>query len=421
MKSFFLGIVSLALLLSVFVFPATSNAYTGGLLNGKVLNISTGLVDWRTPSFTIGSNTTLLTDDNESTGMNFSATCTEGTFAWYTFNGPTTISSYREKGPNPAYLYYYDAGGKSLGYTKTDITTGIQTNITSVNNVKTIAIEIASCSSGFLYEVDVYGTTTVNAPSSPTNLIATGMDKQVSLNWNNVSGASSYNIKRSLSSGGPYEIIASNVTDTSYLDLNVINGTKYYYVVTANNSGGESANSNEVNATPKALTRTILKITTTNGVEQEFDLSKSEFESYVTWFDAKAAGTGSAKYIFDNPQKKGSFSTRKISVAFDKIMKYDYDEYAVDGSIPPAESTQPITSGVNLTLTLENGDSEEFVVTTDEYNAFSAWYDGQSNGTGLVRYTFTNPHAKGPYLNRSNVVIFDKISEIDADSFVVEE
>lgn len=112
---------------------------------------------------------------------------------------------------------------------------------------------------------------------------------------------------------------------------------------------------------------------------------------------------------------------RKVSVAFDKIMKYDFDEYATDGRIVQTDSTPAITSGFALTLTLENGSTEEFILSTAEYNAFSTWYDGQSNGTGLSRYTFMNPHANGPFLNRSNVVIFNKISEIDAESFNITE
>ena len=89
------------------------------------------------------------------------------------------------------------------------------------------------------------------APAAPANLTATGGNQQVSLFWTASSGATSYNVKRSTASGGPYTTVASP-TNASYSDTSVSNGTTYYYVVTAVNTAGESANSNQASATPSA-------------------------------------------------------------------------------------------------------------------------------------------------------------------------
>lgn len=86
-------------------------------------------------------------------------------------------------------------------------------------------------------------------PSQPINLIAVPGNTQISLSWDRVESATGYNIKRSLTSGGPYETIGTTA-DTSFIDTTVTNGTTYYYVVTAVSSGGESQNSNEASATP---------------------------------------------------------------------------------------------------------------------------------------------------------------------------
>src|SRR5262245_35202179 len=51
-------------------------------------------------------------------------------------------------------------------------------------------------------------------PPAPTNLVATPGNAQVSLSWNASSGATSYNVKRSTTSGGPYTTIATGVTAT---------------------------------------------------------------------------------------------------------------------------------------------------------------------------------------------------------------
>jgi fibronectin type 3 domain-containing protein len=90
-----------------------------------------------------------------------------------------------------------------------------------------------------------------NAPFAPTGLTASAANAQVNLTWNASSGATAYYVKRSTTSGGPYTQMATP-TATSYADNSVTNGTKYYYVVSAYNSYGQSANSAEVNATPMA-------------------------------------------------------------------------------------------------------------------------------------------------------------------------
>jgi fibronectin type 3 domain-containing protein len=87
------------------------------------------------------------------------------------------------------------------------------------------------------------------APAAPTNLTATGGNQQVSLAWTASSGATSYNVKRATTSGGPYTTLASP-TGATYTDTAVSNGTAYYYLVTAVSASGESAKSNQASATP---------------------------------------------------------------------------------------------------------------------------------------------------------------------------
>jgi Glycoside hydrolase family 44 len=89
------------------------------------------------------------------------------------------------------------------------------------------------------------------APATPTNLHATAGNAQVALTWSASTGATSYHLKRASITGGPYTQIsapaANNFTDTS-----LTNGTTYFYVVSALNANGESANSTQVSATPAA-------------------------------------------------------------------------------------------------------------------------------------------------------------------------
>jgi hypothetical protein len=74
----------------------------------------------------------------------------------------------------------------------------------------------------------------------------------VVLHWAASSEAAGFIVKRATVTGGPYSPIGSTA-GTSYTDLTAANGLTYYYVVSATNSIGESANSAQVTAVPIAL------------------------------------------------------------------------------------------------------------------------------------------------------------------------
>jgi len=87
-------------------------------------------------------------------------------------------------------------------------------------------------------------------PATPTGLTATAGDSQAVLNWAAASGATGYNLKRSTISNGAYAVIATNLTGLACTNTGLLNGTAYYFVVTATNSFGESANSIEASVRP---------------------------------------------------------------------------------------------------------------------------------------------------------------------------
>jgi hypothetical protein len=89
-------------------------------------------------------------------------------------------------------------------------------------------------------------------PATPTGLAAVAGNTQVSLTWTASAGASSYSVKRATTSGGPYATAASGVIAPGYTNTGLSNGTTYYYVVSAVNGCGESADSSQVSATPTA-------------------------------------------------------------------------------------------------------------------------------------------------------------------------
>ena len=102
--------------------------------------------------------------------------------------------------------------------------------------------------------VNLYGAVALTPPTPPAGLTATLSGLQVVLSWSAAPTATSYKVKRALTSGGPYTTLTSDLAALSFTDTNTTAGATYYYVVSASNTAGEGANSAEVPAQPVAAT-----------------------------------------------------------------------------------------------------------------------------------------------------------------------
>lgn len=142
----------------------------------------------------------------------------------------------------------------SLGQTVTVTNVSYDGNIPAGGTVTGIGF-IATYSGGnsvptaFSLNGTLCGSGGASAPLAPTNLAASSGVQKVTLSWTGSLTATSYNIKRSTSPSGPFAVVGSSAT-TTYADTSVTNGTTYYYVVSALNSVGESANTSPVLVTP---------------------------------------------------------------------------------------------------------------------------------------------------------------------------
>ena len=88
-------------------------------------------------------------------------------------------------------------------------------------------------------------------PAAVSDLMVTAVSSSnVDLNWSAAAGATSYDVYRSLVSGGGYALV-SNVAGTSFSDTGLTVATNYYYVVVGRDdaTGLVAGNSNEAAAT----------------------------------------------------------------------------------------------------------------------------------------------------------------------------
>jgi hypothetical protein len=156
---------------------------------------------------------------------------------------------------NPTITYQWAAGPAGGAYTnliegsKYTGTTTANLTISNVTTNDTAVVYVLVASNGG-------GATTSNpaslAAATPafTASASALSTNQINLAWNAVPNSASYTVQRSLTNGGPYTVIASGLTATSYPDSGLAFGTMYYYsVVSATGSGNQITTASAAAAT----------------------------------------------------------------------------------------------------------------------------------------------------------------------------
>ena len=110
-------------------------------------------------------------------------------------------------------------------------------------------------------------------PAAPTGLSAAGGANQVTVSWSAVTGATSYNLYRSTTTGVTTATGTKIAGVTSpYVNTGLSAGTAYYYIVTAVNGVGESIASTQATATtnapPPAVPNAPAGLTATGGAKR---------------------------------------------------------------------------------------------------------------------------------------------------------
>lgn len=171
---------------------------------------------------------------------------------------------------------------------------------------------------------------------------------QVALSWTASSGATGYHVKRATTNGGPYTQVAAP-TSTSYTDTNVTAGTPYYYVISALNSYGESANSSQASATSSSST---VDITVT--------IDPNSAQSISPWIYGVNAGTTSLpsatiQRLGGNRWTAYNWETNASNAGSD--FNYQSDNF-LSNSSTPGEAVRPtiasdIAAGMATLMTVQ--------------------------------------------------------------------
>ena len=146
------------------------------------------------------------------------------------------------------------------------------------------------------------------------------LDGDIDLSWNQVSGATRYNVYRKVA-GGSYARIA-RIHGVTYIDNDLTNGV-YYYKVRATNTEGSSPNSNVVSITVQIyepLATTLNSIIPNPDTDGNIDLSWAsvlDATSYKVYRDNTLITTTTLTSYTDSGLTDGTYSYKVISTNVD--------------------------------------------------------------------------------------------------------
>lgn len=215
--------------------------------------------------------------------------------------------------------------------------------------------------------------TVTKAPLAPANLAATGgLDSHVPLTWDAANGALTYNVKRSPVNNTSYTTIATGVAVTSYDDLTAVNGTTYFYKISATNGQGEGPDSNEVSATPAAPLAAPSPVSVAVGNAQVF-LSWPAVAGATTYNVKRGTSTG----VYDVTTNTASLSFTDSTVTNGTTYYYVVTSVGAGESGPSAEVTATPNTPSVLGVVM------------------SQVYGGGGNSGATLRYDFVELYNRG--------------------------
>jgi fibronectin type 3 domain-containing protein len=332
----------------------------------------------------------LCTNGNQPNQV-FTVTYTDATTQMFTFSMSDWHTPQSYTGESNAITMPYRNAGNGTRNTSTFYIYGYSLSLNSAKTVQSLTLPANT--SVKLIAADLVAAGPVVIPPAPTALGASAVGTQINLGWTAPSGpVSSYNIYRGTSAGGegmtPYR---NGITTTSFSDTGLTPGNTYYYEVSAVNSAGEGALSNEAHATASTSTTVQVPITfnqigiradgSTFSNATSLDLSGASLSgtlmgSSQTWngstFTIGPAGAndvlqGGASVVVNLPA--GQYHT------------LEFLALAVNGNQPSQTFTIRYTDGTTQTIT--QGISDWFTPQsyTGESKAVTMAYRDLANGT----------------------------------------
>lgn len=237
--------------------PYTWSVSVGALPAGLNLNSATGVISG-TPT-TSGTSTFTVSVSDSSATVNtataqFSITVSAMTVTTTSLPAATVGTAYNQTlavaGGTAPYTWSLQGGAlpASLGLSAGGAISGTPTTA-GISNFTVLVTDSAVPANTATKPLSITVGSGQAVPAAPTGVTATGRANLVTISWPAVTGATSYRIYFSTTSGVTPANGTPLLNATSPFDHpNLATNTTYYYVVTALNASGESAPSAQVSA-----------------------------------------------------------------------------------------------------------------------------------------------------------------------------
>ncbi len=293
----------------------------------------------------------------------------------------------------------FPTGITSGGFSPASISTGGSSTLTMQTSTATVPYALSLTITGTSGTIDHTASTTllVNL-APPAGLTAIAGDGQVSLSWSASVGANGYHVKRATVDGGPYETFACP-SGTSVVDSGLVNGTTYYYTVSASytggpDAGGESVDSVQASATPQGGTPTVQVTIQTTPAGLAFTIDGTPYTSTQTFSWAPGSshtiattspqnGATGVRYLWTRWSDNRAIShtvaptTNTTYTATFKTQYYLTMTHGTGGTVTPTSGWRNSGSTVSISATPTNNTQVSY--------SFAGW-----TGTGAGSYSGTN-------------------------------
>lgn len=319
-------------------------AYTGGLLNGKSLNIGDN------NNFLNNTNigvTTSVTDNDELSKYVLGNAGTTNTMVYYEFPVAMDITAYQLKAESATNLYLKILYADGTIFEGTGLNnSAVRTNL-SFSNVKKIGIWNVSGYTNSISEFDVFGSESIVTKSDVTNeLVSNITDTTAVFTWTDPVETDFSSVYLIDSLGATQDIITKGVQ--SYTLTGLSPETNYTYIVKAKYSDGSLSNGKNVSFTtapvlidktsPGEITNVTTTTTTTGAIFNWDNPADSDFLKVNIYRDGSLIGSST----------NGTYSVSGLTQG----TEYNYTFKTVDSA---GNESQGITKTIS-TLPDRDGD-----------------------------------------------------------------